>query len=327
VNEILRIRIEGCRPSFAPRARYVLETLAEALGAGASWTEGEADVVYAPERPADGVWIPADDRAQAFFEGTDPFPSRAVHRARGMSLLFPPTHPSEPLPGDLVASAFHLLSRWDERHVPVRDRFGRLPLAAGSFGQIAGLSLDEPAIEGYRRVRAALRHPPAARGASARPRLDGRRMRPPRSGAPRAPAGGAGRWPARCSAPDRGHLPDVLETTWRAGCAPPVFMRARWTGPPSGEAGACAPAQGGGPRGLARAAEDCGALPRSCRLSRGDARQGVHCPRCAWSSRTRCAGSGPAAPQYLCDARSARPRLRDGPRRPHVRISWRPSGG
>ena len=44
--------------------------------APAAWTDGEADLVYAPDPPAGGVWIPADPAAQAFFEGAAA-PSRA----------------------------------------------------------------------------------------------------------------------------------------------------------------------------------------------------------------------------------------------------------
>ena len=76
------VRVEGVRPAFAPRARWVLETLAEALGREPAWTDGQADLVYAPERPADGVWIPADDAAQAFFEGAGALPRRRASTAR-----------------------------------------------------------------------------------------------------------------------------------------------------------------------------------------------------------------------------------------------------
>ena len=91
----LAVRIAGARPAFVPRARWVLGILAEALGREARFTDGPADLVYAPdpsaegtwipadlvyapEAPAEGpggtAWIPADPAAQAFFEGTGPFP-------------------------------------------------------------------------------------------------------------------------------------------------------------------------------------------------------------------------------------------------------------
>jgi glycosyltransferase involved in cell wall biosynthesis len=148
----LRIAIVDCRPAFVPRARWVLETLADALGRAPEITVGpraEAEVVYAPNRPASGVWIPAQPEAQEFFERRDPFPTHAVYRAGALVLLFPPRELDAPIPGDIVASAFFLLARWDELCVSDRDRFDRLPLEASSFGQIAGLDLEEPAVEGY----------------------------------------------------------------------------------------------------------------------------------------------------------------------------------
>ena len=182
----LRLRAEGLRPAFAPRARWVLETLAEALGREPAWSDGQADLVYAPERPADGVWIPADDDAQAFFEAPAPFPGDAVHREAGLTLLFPPSHPGEPVPGDLVASAFYLLARWDELRVADRDRFGRLPLAASAFGRVAGLDLADPPGRGLPRR--------PARGA-AHPAADALGRRPDPRHRPPAPADaqGAGR--------------------------------------------------------------------------------------------------------------------------------------
>ena len=49
----LRIAIDGCRDAFVPRARWVLETIAEALGRRAVIVEAAAgaDIVYAPEPP------------------------------------------------------------------------------------------------------------------------------------------------------------------------------------------------------------------------------------------------------------------------------------
>jgi glycosyltransferase involved in cell wall biosynthesis len=144
--------IVDCRPDFVPRARWVLETFAEALGQAPEITVGpcaEAEVVYGPERPPSGVWIPAQHEAQEFFERRDPFPTQAVYRSGNLTLLFPPNAPNGAIPGDVVASAFFLLARWDELCVSDRDRFDRLPLEASCFGQIAGLDLEEPAVEGY----------------------------------------------------------------------------------------------------------------------------------------------------------------------------------
>ena len=123
----LSIRITGAREAFLPRARWVLETLAEGLGREAVFTDGESDITYAPDPPGSGIWIPMQREAQAFFEGQEAFPGEAVHHAAGLTLLFAPTAQDAPIPGDIVASAFYLLARWDEYRVADRDRFGRKP--------------------------------------------------------------------------------------------------------------------------------------------------------------------------------------------------------
>ncbi len=63
--------------------------------------------------------------------------------------MFGPCAPSAPIVADLVASAFHLLVRWDEHCVSSRDRFGRLPFDASTFGQVAGLDPLDPPVERY----------------------------------------------------------------------------------------------------------------------------------------------------------------------------------
>ena len=226
----LRLRIDGCRPAFVPRARWVLETLAEALGRDPLWTEGEADLVYAPERPSGGVWIPADPAAQAFFEGAEPFPGPAAHRVAGLTLLFPPAHPGEPVPGDLVASAFYLLARWDELWVGERDRFGRLPLAASAFARIAGLRLDDPPVEGYlAALRAALGIRPPSRWSIALTHdIDRLRRRTPRGLAGIARRRGPRGLAAALAGPDPwDNVPNLLETAWRRGLRSTVFLIGR----------------------------------------------------------------------------------------------------
>ena len=170
----LRLRMDGVRPAFAPRARWVLETLAEALGAAAGLGRGARPTSSTPRiPPSRGSGSPPTSAAQAFFEGDRPFPGEAVHRSRDLTLLFPPTRPEGPIPGDLVASAFHLLARWDELRVPERDAFGRLPLAASAFGRIAGLEPGGPPGGGLHRRPAAPSSrlpPPRAWSVAADPR-------------------------------------------------------------------------------------------------------------------------------------------------------------
>jgi hypothetical protein len=222
--------MEDVRPAFAPRARWVLETLVEALGATAEWTDGPAALVYGPRRPAEGVWIPADPAAQAFFEGDGAFPGEAVHRARDLVLLFPPHRPEEPVPGDLVASAFYLLARWDELRVAERDRFDRLPLAASAFGRIAGLELEEPAVEGYIALLRRELGLPGPDGWSVALTHDIDRLRR------RTPTGLAGiarrRGPRGVARALRGpdpwdNLPDLLEAAWRRDLRSTVFLIGR----------------------------------------------------------------------------------------------------
>ncbi|MEI7794804.1 MAG: hypothetical protein WCI83_09190, partial [Thermoleophilia bacterium] len=110
----LSICVTGAREAFLPRARWVLETLAEGLGHEAVFTDGASDITYAPDPPDSGIWIPMQREAQAFFEGQEAFPGEAVHHAAGLTLLFAPTAQDAPIPGDIVASAFYLLARWDE---------------------------------------------------------------------------------------------------------------------------------------------------------------------------------------------------------------------
>ena len=226
----LRVGIEGCRPAFAPRARWVLETLAEGLGREAVFTDGEADLVYAPGRPGSGVWIPADPIAQAFFESPDPFPGATVHRAAGLTLLFPPSQPDEPVPGDLVASAFYLLARWDELRVADRDRFGRLPLAASAFGRVAGLDLADPPVEGYLdALRAALRiSPPTRWGVALTHDVDRLRRRTPKGLAGIARRRGARGVAAVMAGRDPwDNVPDLLQTAWQRGVRSTVFLIGR----------------------------------------------------------------------------------------------------
>ena len=220
----------GIRPPFAPRARWVLETLAGALDRTVRWTEGRADLVYAPDAPSEGTWIPADPAAQAFFEGAEPFPGAAVHREAGLTLLFAPTQPGRPIPGDIVASAFHLLARWDELHVPARDAFDRLPLAESSFGRIAGLDLEDPPVEGYiAALRRELGLPaPAGWSVALTHDIDRIRRRTPRGLAATAARRGPRAAAALALGPDPwDNVPDLLETAWVRGVRSTVFLIGR----------------------------------------------------------------------------------------------------
>jgi len=120
-----------------------------ALGRAMHITDGPADLIYAPDPPESGVWIPADPRAQEFFTQSTAFSTKRAHFVHGAPTLFAACAPSAPISADIVASAFHLLVRWDEYCVAARDRFGRLPFAASTFGQVAGLDPLDPPVERY----------------------------------------------------------------------------------------------------------------------------------------------------------------------------------
>ncbi len=219
------------RPSFARRAWWVLEELATALGREATRVSGDADLTYSERRPAGGAWIPMQREAQAFFEGTEAFPTRrAVYRERGLTLLFPPTKPDAAIPGDVIASAFYLLARWDEHAQPARDRFGRLPLAASAFANIEGLALDDPVVEGYlAALRAALGiAPPTSWSVPLTHDIDRVRRRTLRGLAGIARRRGPGGLGRALIGPDPwNNLIDLLATTATRGTAATVFLIGR----------------------------------------------------------------------------------------------------
>jgi glycosyltransferase involved in cell wall biosynthesis len=226
----LRISISGVRPAFAPRARWVLETMAEALERRPAFVDADADLVYAPDAPGGGeVWIPAQPEAQAFFEQQRAFPASAAHRAAGLTLLFPPVNPEGPVPGDIVVGAFYFLARWDELNVPERDRFGRLPLSASAFARIRGLDLEEPLVEQYiAALRAALGQPePQAWSVALTHDIDRIRRRTAKGLAGMARRRAWGAMAPLLAGDPWNNIPDLLEVAARRGTAPTVFFIGR----------------------------------------------------------------------------------------------------
>jgi hypothetical protein len=146
---LVRVHIADCRAGFGPRAAWVLGILIGALNAEMALTDGPADLVYAPEAPESGVWIPADVAAHEFFAQSTAFSTKRALVVHGAPLLFPPRIVSGAVGGDVVASAFHLLARWDEHCIKNRDEFGRLTFAESTFGQVAGLNPLDPPVERY----------------------------------------------------------------------------------------------------------------------------------------------------------------------------------
>ena len=228
-------RRRRARPAFAPRARWVLETLAEGLGRRPAFVtrrRGRPGLRRA-SRPPPGPGSPPHLDAQAFFEGTGavPGPGRPP-RARA-----DPALPAGPPRGRRSRAtwwprAFYLLARWDELRVPERDRFGRLPLAASAFGRDRRPRPGGPAGGGLpgrpargrcgsRRRRAwsvALTHD-----------IDRVRRRTARGLAGHRPPRRAARpWPARVGRDPWDNVPDLLgDQRPGAGCAPTVFLIGR----------------------------------------------------------------------------------------------------
>lgn len=230
-EEPLRISFEGVLPSFDARARWVWETLADALGRRARFVDADAEVSYSVGPPADDrtVWVPAQPDAQAFFDRSAPFPTDVAFRIGGVTLLFPPAPEARQVPGDLVASAFYLLSRWDERTVATRDRFDRFPLEASAFAAIDGLELEAPAVEGYiDALRDALALPrPTSWSVYLTHDIDRIRRRTPTGVASLIKRRNA-RGLARLAAEDPWrNIPQLLWTTSRRGLAPTVFLIGR----------------------------------------------------------------------------------------------------
>ena len=146
---VVRVKVGECRADFGPRAKWVLGIMIRALGHRMELTGGAADLTYTIDRPDGGVWIPADPAAHEFFAQSTAFSTNRAHLVHDVPLLFGLRAVREPIPGDIVASAFHLLARWDERCVADRDAFGRLPFAASTFGRIEGLDPLDPPVERY----------------------------------------------------------------------------------------------------------------------------------------------------------------------------------
>lgn len=226
----LRIAIRGGRAAFRPRAAWVLEELAVALGATPRIVDGDADLVYSEEPPAAGVWIPLQPEAQDLILGGPAFPTGRVHRHGGLTLLFPPRPDAPgPVPGDIVASAFYLMARMDEARVTARDAFGRLPLAESAFAHIDGLSLLDPPVEGYIRVLREALGLPAPSGWTVHLTHDidriSRRTRRGLAGVARRQGP---RGVARVLVDDPwDNLVDLLYRSGRRGLAPTVFLIGR----------------------------------------------------------------------------------------------------
>lgn len=155
---------------FVSRATWTLETLLAPLGRTAVVTRdparaGEVALAYAPAPVAGVPTIPCSADAMDLLTSSKPLPAGAFARhtatagtarqpAAGVTPVVVAAFPlSDPAgfatPCDLIASSFALLACWDERTVPARDRYGRLPYSASVFAANPELRIDEPAVDGY----------------------------------------------------------------------------------------------------------------------------------------------------------------------------------
>jgi hypothetical protein len=145
-----------------PRAAWVLDALLGACGARARVVRqpgraASCALAYAAA-PIPGVpTIPVSPTASDLLLAGRPLPAGSFRRlAYGRFRLwaaFPTGDEAEggpfAVPFDLVASAFVLLSAWDEHTITRRDQYGRLPYAASVFARNPGLSPADAPVDAY----------------------------------------------------------------------------------------------------------------------------------------------------------------------------------
>jgi hypothetical protein len=147
----------GAPEAFAPRAAWALETLLAPLGRQAVVTNDPAQatgaaLAYAPKPVAGVPTIPCDAAAMELIAAERPLPAGAF-TAIGGGAAVAAWH-ADPgagfaVPFDLIASAFVLLTCWDEHTTTERDKYGRLPYAASVFAANPELHIEDPAVDRY----------------------------------------------------------------------------------------------------------------------------------------------------------------------------------
>ena len=145
--------------AFAPRAEWVLGTLLAPLGRRVRLVRereaaGGCALAYAPAPLAGVPTIPCDARAMDLFAKRQPLAGDAFTALKtpagdAVGAFAAAAGNGFCLPFDLVSSAFVLLACWDEHTSSERDRFGRLPYAAGVFAANPALRIEEPAVDRY----------------------------------------------------------------------------------------------------------------------------------------------------------------------------------
>jgi len=141
------------------RTRWALDTMLAPLGRTAAVTRDPAQasgaaLAYAPEPIAGVPTIPCSAAALDLFAADRALPGRAFVGHDGVGGSAVAAFPADPgagfaVPFDLVASAFVLLTCWDEHACRERDRFGRLPYSASVFAANPALRIERPAVDTY----------------------------------------------------------------------------------------------------------------------------------------------------------------------------------
>ena len=288
------------------------------------WTGGEADLVYAPDPPRRGrSGSPPTSPPRPSSRATGPSRPSAVHRSRGLTLLFPPTHP--------------------ERADPGRPGGERL-LPAGPVGRAARARPGpvRPAAAGGQLVRAhrgARPGGPRRSRATSPPCAPGSRIPPPRSwgvalthdidrmrrrtarglagiARRRGPRGLAAR--SRWARTRGTTCPDLLETAWLRGVRSTVFLIGRNAHPLDGTPRRAYERERAGDGGRRAGRRRRGGPARGLRLVGGRRRPGRRARRPARRGRAR----SPACASTTCASATTRPC--GGSRRAGARVRLQP---
>ncbi len=144
---------------FVPRAAWVLDTLLAQLGCRAVLIDQPE---HAPEpcfayasSPVPGVpTLPCSCAAMNLLAAGEPLPRGSYSIISGgdgdvVGAFACDNHEHFAVAFDLVASAFALLSCWDERTSDERDSYGRLPYSASIFAANSELDISRPAVDRY----------------------------------------------------------------------------------------------------------------------------------------------------------------------------------
>ena len=135
---------------YVPKARYALETLLRPLSLVPIWTAEAPDLYYGsgPPPPSAAVHLPLQASTVRYFAQQVPYDASLVFRTADLPVLF-----GTPEAPDLIASAFFLLSGWDEHVTVERDEHARFCHRHALLREIE--SETAPLVDQYRDLLAA----------------------------------------------------------------------------------------------------------------------------------------------------------------------------